>query len=178
MCVTITRPAVNLGPDKKWPRLAGVHLGKTLRICHIRRKEQLVTSTMTKTRPPKVKKKARRLHLHGAAKTDVRTQFAALCYRYKRDELQICLITSRGTGRWIPPKGWPMHKQTPADAAATEAWEEAGLTGKVFDTCIGVYSYNKPVKDRELPIMSLVYPIRVKSIHTDWPEKSQRKRKS
>ncbi|MEJ6398367.1 NUDIX hydrolase [Yoonia sp. 208BN28-4] len=126
----------------------------------------------TKTKP-----KVRPLHLRGAAKTDVRTQFAALCWRVKGKQVQVCLITSRNTKRWIVPKGWPMHKQTPASAAATEAWEEAGLTGKASNTCLGVYSYRKPIKKRPLPILVLVYPVKVKNVHSDWPEKDQRRRK-
>lgn len=118
------------------------------------------------------------IKLRTGGKTDVRTQFAALCYRYVSDELQFCLITSRGTGRWIPPKGWPMHKQTPAEAAATEAWEEAGLTGFAHDVCIGVFSYVKPFsKKQKLPVLALVYPFEVTNVHSDWPEKFERKRK-
>ena len=127
--------------------------------------------------PSKLKPPAKPLHLRGAGKTGVRTQFAALCLRFKHDELQFCLVTSRGTGRWIPPKGWPMHKQTPAAAAATEAWEEAGLTGKIFETCVGVYAARKELDDETLPVMTLVYALKVKNVHSDWPEKSERRRK-
>lgn len=70
-----------------------------------------------------------------------------------------------------------MHKQTPAAAAATEAWEEAGLTGDAFNICLGVYSYRKPVKRQPVPIVALVYPVLVRNAHSDWPEKSQRRRK-
>ena len=64
------------------------------------------------------------ISLRGAAKSDVRTQFAALCYRIKRGKVQVLLVTSRRTKRWIVPKGWPMEGRTPADSAAQEAWEE------------------------------------------------------
>jgi len=69
------------------------------------------------------------LSLHGAAKGEVRTQFAALPFRVKEDKVQVLLITSRGTGRWIVPKGWPMEGKTPAESALQEAWEEAGVQG-------------------------------------------------
>lgn len=117
------------------------------------------------------------LDLRKAAKTQVRTQFAALCYRTVKQELQICLVTSRNTQRWILPKGWPMHNQTPAQAAATEAWEEAGLTGKAFDICLGVYTYTKRTKAGGLPVAVLVYPVRVRNVHSEWPEAHQRKRR-
>ena len=117
------------------------------------------------------------LRLRRVGKTEPRSQFAALCYRVVHNEVQVCLITSRRTKRWILPKGWPMHKQTPAEAAATEAWEEAGLTGKAQDTCLGVYSYTKTRGKRTLPILVLVYPVHVQNVHSDWPEAHQRKRR-
>ena len=117
------------------------------------------------------------LKLRRGAKTATRAQFAALCWRMKKDQLEICLITSRTRGRWILPKGWPMHKQTPAAAAATEAYEEAGLRGDVQDICLGVYSYSKPNKLRKAAIVTLVYPMHVTHVHSDWPEKDDRRRK-
>ena len=117
------------------------------------------------------------LRLRHGAKTATRAQFAALCWRMKNDKLQICLVTSRTRKRWILPKGWPMNKQTPASAAAREAYEEAGLRGEVQDICLGVFSYAKPAKLRNAAIITLVYPMHVTRIHSNWPEKSQRRRK-
>lgn len=117
------------------------------------------------------------LRLHGGRKSDVRTQFAALCYREVKGKLQICLVTSRGTGRWIPPKGWPVDNLTPAEAAAAEAYEEAGLVGKVLPVCIGVYSYIKPLDETLTPCMAMVYPLKVKRTLSDWPEKAERRRR-
>ena len=65
------------------------------------------------------------INLHGARKSEIRTQFAALCYRIKRGKVQILLVTSRGSRRWIVPKGWPIEGKTPAASALREAWEEA-----------------------------------------------------
>ncbi|WIV51126.1 NUDIX hydrolase [Marivivens sp. LCG002] len=117
------------------------------------------------------------LRLRKSGKTETRTQFAALCYRIKNDKVQVCLITSRGTGRWVLPKGWPMDKKTPAEAAAIEAWEEAGLTGHAHSQCIGVYSYIKPLSKTPVPIVAMVYPVHVQAVHTTWPERHERKRK-
>ncbi len=117
------------------------------------------------------------LKLRGG-KTDVRTQFGALCWRRgPLGMIEICLVTSRRNGRWIVPKGWPMHKQTPAEAAATEAWEEAGLTGRPIDRCLGVYSYVKPLSRRTTPVVVMIYPLEVLQESSDWPEKRQRRRK-
>lgn len=114
-----------------------------------------------------------------ARKTDVRTQFAALCFRVKNDKVQILLITSRGSGRWIVPKGWPMDNATPHEAAAQEAWEEAGVIGKAVPRPLGLYSYIKETgeADANLPCVAMVYPVRVKSLSKDYPEVGQRKRK-
>ena len=117
------------------------------------------------------------LKLRTGAKTDARAQFAALCWRMKNEELQICLITSRTRRRWIIPKGWPMHKQTPAEAAATEAFEEAGLQGEVPDICLGVYTHSRPGKVGNAPIITLVYPLHVTHVHSKWPERDDRRRK-
>lgn len=117
------------------------------------------------------------LKLRTGAKTDVRAQFAALCWRMNNDKVEICLVTTRATGRWILPKGWPMHKQTPAMAAATEAFEEAGITGDAVDHCLGVYSYVKPLDTGDAPIVVMVYPVHVRNVMSDWPEKSERRRK-
>lgn len=117
------------------------------------------------------------ISLGSAGKSDLRTQFGALCYRVKNGDLQFCLITSRGTGRWIIPKGWPMDGETPIQAAATEAWEEAGLEGKVRSRPIGVFSYYKVPEKDPLPCLAVVYPMKVKLAHGRWPERKERKRK-
>ncbi|SMX37099.1 NUDIX hydrolase [Octadecabacter ascidiaceicola] len=117
------------------------------------------------------------IELGDASKTDLRTQFAALCYRIKNDKLQFCIVTTRRSGRWIVPKGWPMDGQTPMDAAATEAYEEAGVRGKIHSRPIGVFSYNKTRPDDDLPCIAVVYPLRVKKVLRTWPEQKERERK-
>lgn len=125
----------------------------------------------------KLPKKPVPLKLRSGAKTDVRAQLAALCYRYKGEKLQVCLVTTRGSGRWIMPRGWPTHKQTPAQGAATEAYEEAGLTGTMHPDSIGAYSYDKPLGDGITPVMVVVYALHVTEVAKTWPEKKERKRK-
>lgn len=115
--------------------------------------------------------------LKSAQKRDVRTQFGALCYRIHNGKVEILLITSRGTGRWITPKGWPMDGETPAAAAATEAYEEAGVEGKIKDVCLGIYSYQKEIGDDALPCVVAIFPVKVKRLTKKYPEAGQRKRK-
>jgi len=118
------------------------------------------------------------LSLQDSSKTDVRTQFAALCYRMIREKPEILLVTSRRSRRWIIPKGWPMDGRTPVECALMEAWEEAGVRGRVTGGCLGLYSYQKMIgPERGLPCVAMVYPIKVLSLAQKFPEAGQRKRK-
>ena len=120
----------------------------------------------------------RPIRLAGSGKRDVRTQFGALPWRFSDGKLEVLLITSRDTGRWIIPKGWPIDGSTPAETAATEAFEEAGLEGKLSHTVVGFYGYLKQMdKTDDLPIVVAVFPIRVKRLLPDWPERTERKRR-
>lgn len=111
-------------------------------------------------------------------KTDVRTQFAALCWRIKNRKVQVLLITSRRTKSWIIPKGWPIPEKSPGASAMTEAWEEAGVQGVVDERPLGVFSYLKDMdSDDGLPCVAMVYGLRVKSLAKVYPEMNLRKRK-
>lgn len=70
-------------------------------------------------------------------------QIAVLPWRERKGEVEICMVTSRGGGRWILPKGWPEKHLSHADAAAQEAWEEAGLKGAVEAESCGNYQTYK-----------------------------------
>lgn len=88
------------------------------------------------------------------------------------------LITSRETGRWIIPKGWPINGLSPAATAAQEAWEEGGVRGKVRDLCLGVYGYEKNLgKGRDLPVSVAVFSLEVSKLADDFPEAGERKRR-
>ena len=59
-------------------------------------------------------------------------QYAALPYRRRADGgIEVLLITSRETRRWIIPKGWPAPGLTPHDSAINEAMEERGAIGRI-----------------------------------------------
>lgn len=109
-------------------------------------------------------------------KSEMRTQFAALPWRVRDGKLQIMLVTSRGTGRWIVPKGWPIDGLTPAGAAAAEAWEEAGIKGRADDFCLGLYTYTKDMDAApDLPVAVAVFPLEVRRTSRDFPEAAERK---
>jgi 8-oxo-dGTP pyrophosphatase MutT (NUDIX family) len=65
-------------------------------------------------------------------------QVAALPLRKKRDKtLEVLLVSSRDTGRWVIPKGWPSKRMSDSAAAAREAKQEAGVTGKISKRIYG-----------------------------------------
>lgn len=103
-------------------------------------------------------------------------QVAALCLDPASG--QVLLITSRGTGRWIIPKGWPMPERSLAEAAQQEAWEEAGVLGPVRPDKIGTYDYDK-MQDRGfgIPVHVHVFALDVTQLCDDFPEAWQRSRK-
>lgn len=111
-------------------------------------------------------------------KTPNRLQVAALPWRKAGDGVEIMLITSRDTGRWVLPKGWPEGDEALHDAAAREAGEEAGLSGSISTQQIGRYYYSKALSSgEEVPCEVLVYPLEVDKVADKWKEKRQRKRK-
>lgn len=113
-----------------------------------------------------------------SGKRDMRTQFGALPYRVVNGKVQILLITSRETGRWIIPRGWPEPGLSATASAAREAWEEAGIDGRMSETCLGIYSYLKALDDHDrLPIVVAVFPVKVRRLVDKFPEHKQRKRK-
>ena len=107
-----------------------------------------------------------------------RQQVAALCYRGKGARKEVLLITSRDTGRWIIPKGWPMRGKDGPGSAMQEAWEEAGVKDATADTDpIGSYAYNKTSgSGLPMPVETLVYSVDVTGLENDFPEAGQRKR--
>lgn len=102
-------------------------------------------------------------------------QFGALPYTIIGGQFVVLLITSRGRGKWIFPKGGGIDGMTPWESAAHEAWEEAGVTGDIEQRPIG--SYFLPVTDeRPRPIEVQVFPLRVTGQREDWQERGQRYR--
>jgi 8-oxo-dGTP pyrophosphatase MutT (NUDIX family) len=107
-----------------------------------------------------------------------RKQIAALPYRKRGSKIEVLLITSRETKRWVIPKGWPMQGKEDHQAAAQEAFEEAGIVGHINEKSIGAYNYQKKKKSGLLvDCVVMVYPLEVKKLLRTWPEKAERQRK-
>ncbi|MBB6482834.1 NUDIX hydrolase [Rhizobium lusitanum] len=106
-----------------------------------------------------------------------RQQYAALCYRLKKKtgELEMLLLTSRDTGRWVIPKGWPMPGKLSHEVAAREAYEEAGVRGAVETTPLGSFGYDKVLKDGiQVPCRVQVYALEVNELVKNFKEKGER----
>jgi 8-oxo-dGTP pyrophosphatase MutT (NUDIX family) len=103
-------------------------------------------------------------------------QAGAIPYTVVQGEVVFLLITSRGSGRWIFPKGDPIDGLEPWDAAAQEALEEAGIEGEVDPRPLGVYRTFKTLAIRRKVIEVELYPLRVTRQFDDWPEKGHRHR--
>jgi 8-oxo-dGTP pyrophosphatase MutT (NUDIX family) len=104
-------------------------------------------------------------------------QVAALCFRKRKGQLEILLITSRQTKRWVTPKGWPMPPLTDYNAARREAFEEAGVEGRMTRKKLGSFGYAKLRANDSLPVRVDVYLLEVKREKTTWPEMGERKRR-
>jgi len=104
-------------------------------------------------------------------------QFAALPWRVGDDGTrEVMLLTSRETGRWVIPKGWPMKGRKPAEVASREAYEEAGLVGHVIGKrAIGSYHYEKRLSNGSVLCEVRVFLFRVERQLDDWPERAQRR---
>jgi len=85
------------------------------------------------------------------------------------------LVTSRDTGRWIIPKGWPIRRKAPHSSAAREALEEVGVVGRVGKAPIGTYFYKKRLAGGAIVTCEVqVFPLEVVRQQKHWPEKGER----
>ncbi len=108
----------------------------------------------------------------------IRRQIAAIPFLVRNGKVEVLLQTSRGTRRWIIPKGNIEPGQTPEDAALAEAFEEAGVSGVVHGALpLGFFNYLKrTASGQSRPVTVEVFLMRVTNIFEDWPERSARER--
>jgi 8-oxo-dGTP pyrophosphatase MutT (NUDIX family) len=105
-------------------------------------------------------------------------QVAALPYRVTEAGVEILLITSRRTHRWIVPKGWLVAGTPPSANAAREAMEEAGISGEVDARALGSFHYMKEMKRGVgVPCRVSLYPLKVTRQRKTWAEKAARETK-
>jgi 8-oxo-dGTP pyrophosphatase MutT (NUDIX family) len=106
-----------------------------------------------------------------------RLQYGALPYRFRPDgSIEILLVTTRRTRRWIVPKGWKIKGKKPAKSAAQEAFEEAGVQGVVSGKPIGSFVYDKWLDDDGVtaPCEVRIFSLLVKRQGNTWREREER----
>jgi len=92
--------------------------------------------------------------------------------------LEVLLITSLDTGRWVLPKGGVEDRESLHSAARREALEEAGLEGNVGTRMLGTYLYEKHLPNGERRCYCVtVFPMKVTAQRDQWPEQDRRKTK-
>jgi ADP-ribose pyrophosphatase YjhB (NUDIX family) len=106
----------------------------------------------------------------------VRQVAAVPVRRDARGRIEILLITSSTTKRFLVPKGWPMKGKSGRKAATIEAREEAGVTGTALKQPLGTYGYWKRLSDRFANVVVTVYLLPVAEELPEWEEASKRQR--
>lgn len=110
-----------------------------------------------------------------AGPQDMLKQVAALPYRRtEKGGVEILVLTSRETHRFVIPKGWPMKGKSPSRAAAVEAKQEAGVLGKIASKPAGSYRYFKRLADSFALVEVTVFPLLVEKTRKSWREQSER----
>ena len=99
-------------------------------------------------------------------------QSGVIPYRIMDGKMEVMLITSSASKRWVIPKGLIEPNMTPEDSAAKEAWEEAGVLGLVFPNLMGTYEYYKSGCTWQVD----VFLLQVETVVENWPEAYKRKR--
>jgi phosphohistidine phosphatase len=101
-----------------------------------------------------------------------REQAGVIPFRRRKGTIEVCLIRNKGRKRWKIPKGFVDPGETAEQAALKEAWEEAGLKGRLSGGAIGLYEYEKWGSDLSVA----VYLIEVTDAEDEWEESRFRER--
>lgn len=100
-------------------------------------------------------------------------QSGVIPFRFEAGEIKVMLITSMRRKRWIIPKGLIEEDMTAAESAELEAFEEAGIRGKIYPEVIGEYQREK----RDGVYKIKVFLLEVEEVLDEWLESSFRERK-
>lgn len=100
-------------------------------------------------------------------------QSGVIPYRIVNGEIEVLLVTSTTRKRWIIPKGNIEPDLSSRQSALKEAYEEAGVRGRVHPVPFGEYEHNKPPDRRTIE----VFLMEVETILPRWPETGRRSRR-
>ena len=101
------------------------------------------------------------------------TQSGVVAVRRRNGRTEVLLVSSRSGRRWVIPKGVVEEGLSPADSAVKEAWEEAGVRGRVDGRSLGSYSYVKWGGTCRVEVFRLL----VEAQSEAWPEQGTRSRR-
>jgi len=102
-------------------------------------------------------------------------QSVAIPYRVAQDRLEILLVTSLRRKRWILPKGKVKTGMMPGRSAENEAFEEAGVLGRMSKDPIGSYRQNEAGIADSVTVQA--FSLEVVTELPVWQEMHKRKRK-
>ncbi len=101
-------------------------------------------------------------------------QVAAVCYRVRRGAIEFLLVQTRRSGRWTFPKGGAEPGLSHAQAAAIEAFEEAGVHGRIEEASFARYVCRKPSDSRSSALVVSAHLCQV--LRLSKPKESNRNR--
>ncbi len=87
-------------------------------------------------------------------------QVAAVCYRVRGGVIEFLLVQTRGSRRWTFPKGKAEAGLTHAQAAAIEAFEEAGVHGRMEEASFAHYSSRSKSTARAVAVSAHLCEVR------------------
>ncbi|WP_300974437.1 NUDIX hydrolase [Sphingomonas sp. LHG3406-1] len=104
-------------------------------------------------------------------------QAGALCWRRREGRLEVLLVKTRSSGRWVIPGGWALRGRPLAVTAEREAWEEAGVRGAIANRLLAIVPKRKQYRlAGPIEWHVAVYPLRVEEVANDYPEAGERQR--
>ncbi|MEW9612904.1 NUDIX hydrolase [Shinella sp. S4-D37] len=114
----------------------------------------------------------------GGVPAGVLQQYGVIPWRKdRRGRMRVLLVTSRGRGRWVVPKGLPRKDRPPYLSAAMDAFAEAGVIGDILTHPLAGYRYAREVADgTQQRCHVTLFGLRVRGTLTNWPERAQRMR--
>src|ERR1700680_1737351 len=116
------------------------------------------------------------LRLAGLRKLRACKQVCAVCYLLRKAEIEFLLVQTRN-GRWTFPKGSAEPGLTHAQAAALEAFEEAGVHGRMEAASFAQYIRRKDCNLRNSAETELCFSAHLcEVLRLDPPQESNRNR--
>jgi len=104
--------------------------------------------------------------------TDVFAQAGAIPYRIADDTLEVLLISTSSGKHMTIPKGLIDPGFSATETALNEAYEEAGIKGRLLTPIIGTYAFKKWGGRCEVEVFAMAVTRMLKR----WPEDTVRRR--